>query len=185
MIFIRGAKLLHFLDIHNNFCEKVVKIWPVEGFCHLFYIPLQAFSRIAHPLYAPKLKKRNTSDLNKSMINRELIRIKAVQLTYAYFQNASNKIDSAEKELVFSLSKSYHLYKVLLLLIVAVTRMARKRYEVAKARTDREGGTRPSGKFAFNKFAEQLESNLTLKEYVEEAGDIWAEKQEFVTLKEN
>ena len=128
----------------------------------------------------PKLKKRNTSDLNKNMINRELIRIKAVQLTYAYFQNASNKLDSAEKELVFSLSKSYHLYKVLLLLIIAVTRMARKRYEVAKARTDREGGKSPSGKFAFNKFAVQLEGNLTLKEYVEEAGDIWAEKQEFV-----
>lgn len=114
------------------------------------------------------------------MINRELIRIKAVQLTYAYFQNASNNIDSAEKELVFSLSKSYHLYKVLLLLIVAITRMARKRYDVAKSKSDREGGRVPSGKFAFNKFAVQLEDNQTLKQYVEEAGDLWAEKQEFV-----
>ena len=36
------------------------------------------------------------------MINRELIRIKAVQLTYAYFQNGNHNIDNAEKELVFN-----------------------------------------------------------------------------------
>ena len=68
------------------------------------------------------------------MINRELIRIKAVQLTYAYFQNGNHNIDNAEKELVFSLSKSYHLYNYLLQLIVEVTKMARKHLEVASAR---------------------------------------------------
>ena len=44
------------------------------------------------------------------MINRELIRIKVVQLTYAYYQNGNKNIDTAEKELLFSLSKSYDLY---------------------------------------------------------------------------
>ncbi|MBO7646417.1 MAG: transcription antitermination factor NusB [Prevotella sp.] len=114
------------------------------------------------------------------MINRELIRIKTVQLTYAFFQNKGNNIDAAEKELVFSLTKSYHLYKVLLLLIVNVTRMARKRYEVIKSKSDREGIEPPTKKFAFNKFATQLEQNRALQEYVEEAGDVWADKQEFV-----
>ena len=47
------------------------------------------------------------------MINRELIRIKIVQLVYAYEQNGSNNIDRAEKELIFSLSKAYHLYNYL------------------------------------------------------------------------
>ena len=37
------------------------------------------------------------------MINRELIRTKIVQLTYAYYQNGGRDIESAEKELVFSL----------------------------------------------------------------------------------
>ena len=31
------------------------------------------------------------------MINREIIRIKIVQLTYAYYQNGNKNIDSAEK----------------------------------------------------------------------------------------
>ena len=34
------------------------------------------------------------------MINRELIRIKIVQLTYAYYQNGNKLMDSAEKELL-------------------------------------------------------------------------------------
>lgn len=118
--------------------------------------------------------------LKKIMINRELIRIKAVQLTYAYFQNGNHFIDNAEKELMFSLSKSYHLYNNLLLLIVAITRMARKHYEVAKAKAEREGAAAPSMRFAFNKFAMQLEENLMLRAFVEEQKNIWEEKQEFI-----
>ncbi|MCF0159291.1 MAG: transcription antitermination factor NusB, partial [Bacteroidaceae bacterium] len=56
------------------------------------------------------------------MINRALIRIKIVQIIYAYYQNGNKNIDSAEKELLFSLSKAYDLYNFLLLLIVAITR---------------------------------------------------------------
>ena len=64
------------------------------------------------------------------MINRELIRIKIVQLTYAYYQNGNRNLDMAEKELLFSLSKAYHLYHYLLALIVAVSKEARKYYDV-------------------------------------------------------
>ena len=52
------------------------------------------------------------------MINRELIRLKVVQMTYAYYQNGSNKLDVAEKELFFSLSKAYDLYMYMLELMV-------------------------------------------------------------------
>ena len=44
------------------------------------------------------------------MINRDLIRRKIVQLTYAYYQNSDHNMENAEKELMFSLSKSYDLY---------------------------------------------------------------------------
>ncbi|MDO4171509.1 MAG: transcription antitermination factor NusB [Prevotellaceae bacterium] len=114
------------------------------------------------------------------MINRELIRIKAVQLTYAYFQNGNNKIDNAEKELLFSLSKAYHLYNNLLLLIVATTRMSRKHYDFAVAKAEREGGEMPSPRFAFNKFAVQLEENKELRTFAEEQKDIWEDRTEFV-----
>ena len=114
------------------------------------------------------------------MINRELIRIKAVQLTYAYFQNGNHNLDNAEKELMFSLTKAYHLYNTLLLLIVAVTRMARKHYDIASAKAEREGFAGPSARFAFNKFAVQLEENKQLKEFVEDQKNLWDDKAEFV-----
>ena len=114
------------------------------------------------------------------MINRELIRIKAVQLTYAYFQNGNRNIDNAEKELLFSLSKAYHLYNTLLLLIVAITKMARKHYDIASAKAEREGKELPSDKFAFNKFAVQLEENRQLQEFAEGQDDVWSDKVETV-----
>ena len=44
------------------------------------------------------------------MINRELIRLKVVQLVYAYYQNEGKTIEVAEKELMFSLNKAFDLY---------------------------------------------------------------------------
>ena len=114
------------------------------------------------------------------MINRELIRIKAVQLTYAYFQNGNHNIDNAEKELVFSLSKSYHLYNYLLQLIVEVTKMARKHLEVASARAQREGQPVPSSKFVDNKLAFQLEINKMLQEFYDGQKHIWEDNIEYV-----
>ena len=44
------------------------------------------------------------------MINRVLIRLKIIQIVYAYYQNGSKNLDAAEKELFFSLSKACLLY---------------------------------------------------------------------------
>ena len=114
------------------------------------------------------------------MINREIIRTKIVQLTYAYYQNGNKNIDSAEKELFFSLSKAYDLYNYLLALIVAITKEARRRNEVLTNRAQREGTERPSQKFALNRFAIQLEENKTLMDFVSTLKRTWNEDQEFV-----
>ena len=114
------------------------------------------------------------------MINRELIRIKIVQLTYAYYQNGNKNMDSAEKELLFSLSKAYHLYNYLLLLIIAVTKEARHQVEVLTTRAKREGTEPPSDKFAYNKFAMQLEENKMLQEFVETQKQTWDDDVEFI-----
>ena len=114
------------------------------------------------------------------MINRELIRIKIVQLTYAYYQNGNKLMDSAEKELLFSLSKAYDLYNYLLELIVAVTQEERNRVEVATKKAVREGQPMPSQKFAYNKFAVQLEENKMLQEFAETQKQSWANSVEFV-----
>uniref|UniRef100_A0AB33J2G8 Transcription antitermination factor NusB n=1 Tax=Prevotella sp. GTC17254 TaxID=3236794 RepID=A0AB33J2G8_9BACT len=114
------------------------------------------------------------------MINRELIRIKIVQLTYAYYQNGNKNIDTAEKELFFSLSKAYDLYNFLLELIVAITREERHRIDIATQRAQREGTEVPSTKFAYNQFAVQLEENKMLQEFVETQKQTWEEDIEFV-----
>ena len=51
------------------------------------------------------------------MINREIIRLKVVQIIYAYYQNGGKNIDTAEKEHFFSLAKAYDLYPYLLMLM--------------------------------------------------------------------
>ena len=114
------------------------------------------------------------------MINREIIRIKIVQLTYAYYQNGSKNIDTAEKELFFSLSKAYDLYNFLLALMVAVTKESQRRLEIAKAKARREGKVEPSSKFALNRFALQLEGNKQLQEFLETQKMTWADHPEFV-----
>ena len=114
------------------------------------------------------------------MINRELIRIKVVQLTYAYYQNGNRNLDVAEKELLFSLSKAYHLYHYLLALIVAVTKEARKHYEVESAKAEREGLPLPSNRFAYNKFAMQLEENKQLCDFISSQKQTWDDDIEFV-----
>ena len=114
------------------------------------------------------------------MINRELIRIKVVQLTYAYYQNGNKNMDNAEKELVFSLSKAYDLYNTLLALIVAITKEARRHVEIAEQRARREGTAMPSQKFSFNKFAIQLEENKQLNEFIGNQKQVWENDVEFV-----
>jgi len=44
------------------------------------------------------------------MINRNLIRIRVVQIVYAWYQNTNKDLRNAEKELMFGLQKSYYLY---------------------------------------------------------------------------
>lgn len=114
------------------------------------------------------------------MINRELIRIKVVQLTYAYYQNGNHNIEAAEKELLFSLSKAYHLYNYLLALIVAVTKEARRVYDIDVTRARREGYEMPSDRFINNRFALQLEENMQLREFLETQKMSWDSDFDFV-----
>ncbi len=114
------------------------------------------------------------------MINRELIRLKIVQLTYAYYQNGSKNIDTAEKELLFSLSKAYDLYNYLLGLIVAVTKEERHRVDVGTQKVQREGTEAPNNKFAYNKFAVQLEENIQLNDFLSSKSMTWDDDIEAV-----
>lgn len=114
------------------------------------------------------------------MINRELIRIKVVQLVYAYHMNGGKTLNVAEKELLTSLSKAYQLYNILLDLIVAVTNEERLRYELQALKAQREGTEYVTPKFVYNRFAVQLEENEQLAEYKEQNKLSWKDDVEFV-----
>lgn len=116
------------------------------------------------------------------MINRELIRLKIVQITYAYYLNQGKGLDTAEKELFFSLSKTYDLYNYLLLLMVEINRIAIRSVDTARARARRlhEDESAISDKFIRNRFILQLEQNIQLNEYCEEQKRSWYENEELV-----
>jgi N utilization substance protein B len=114
------------------------------------------------------------------MINREIIRTKIVQLTYAYYQNGNKNIDTAEKELTFSLSKAYDLYNYLLALMVAIAREAKRRLEITEVKAMREGTEKPSTRFAYNRFILQLGENRQLADFISSQKWTWADEPEFV-----
>ena len=118
--------------------------------------------------------------LEKTMINRELIRIKIVQLTYAYYQNGNRNMDNAEKELLFSLAGAYDLYNYLLALIVSVTQEEHHRVEIVANRANREGTEAPSSRFVNNKLAVQLEENKQLNLFMESQKRRWEDDMEAV-----
>ncbi len=108
------------------------------------------------------------------MINRTLIRLKIIQLMYAFYQNGDKNIETAEKELLFSLSKAYDLYNYLLMLIVAITRygvtVVEHLEEVNKAAHIKD---KVSHRFIDNKFSMQLEQNDQLEEFKKNQKRSW------------
>ncbi len=115
------------------------------------------------------------------MINRELIRLKTVQVVYAYYLNDGKSIDSTEKELFHSLAQAYELYMQLLVLMMALHDFARR---VVEAQSDRArmlaNGTVVSTKFVRNRFLAQLKDNTQLRKFVDSRGNIWFEEEDFL-----
>lgn len=115
------------------------------------------------------------------MINRELIRIKLVQVLYSYLQKGIHNPDVAEKELLLSLDKAYDLYNYMLLLMVEVGRISVRMLEMRQSRSMKlKDGIQWSRKFVDNRFILQLESNKQLRAYCDEQALSWADHEDFV-----
>ena len=108
------------------------------------------------------------------MINRTLIRLKVVQMMYAFYMDKGKTNLNAEKELHKSLEKSYNLYFFSLLLIGAITDYARRRIEereeINKAAHIKE---KLNYRFVDNKFVKVLGENETLCQYAKENKLSW------------
>lgn len=117
------------------------------------------------------------------MINRALIRIKAVQMVYAYYQSGNKDLVKAEKEFFHSLEKAYELYFFLLQLILAVTHFAEQRIDAGRNKyLPTEEEKNPNLRFVDNAFVTQLAQNESLNHYLNNSGMSWVNYDSFVKL---
>lgn len=115
------------------------------------------------------------------MINRVLIRIRVVQIVFAYSQGETIDLKKAENELLFSLQKSYDLYHYLLTLLIELTDVYAQRVDAKKAKLlPTQEDINPNTKLLDNKFIAQLRENKALGEYISERPFLWSEHDTFI-----
>jgi N utilization substance protein B len=115
------------------------------------------------------------------MISRRILRIKILQLLYAYFQGADTAMAKFEKELFFSIQKTYDLYHYLLLLIIDVADYANSRIEIARQKKipTRED-LNPNTKFVDNQIIQQLRVNRQMNQYLNTTRLSWVNSPELI-----
>ena len=115
------------------------------------------------------------------MINRVLIRLKIVQIIYAYYKNSGKTLKATEDEVFFSLSKAYDLYNYMLVLMVGITHYAADRISFLSMKIrPTESDRNPNLKFVNNRFALQLENNEQLKKFAEKSKLNWVENSDLL-----
>ena len=115
------------------------------------------------------------------MINRNLIRIRTVQLVYSWYQNTNKDLRKAEKELMFGLEKSYDLYYYMLQLLLELTKAYEYRVEAKKNKFLPSGeDINPNLHLLENKFILQLSDNKQLLKYLTERPLSWENNDAYV-----
>ena len=124
------------------------------------------------------LQRTIKTDFDK-MVNRVLIRLKTVQVIYAYYQNGGQDRKLADRELAQSLDSAYTLYETLLYFPVFLAGMARRSVE----RQKRMGAPRISRKeelLAANRYFAMLEANGQLAAFAAGSDLEWLEHSDFL-----
>jgi len=115
------------------------------------------------------------------MISRRILRIKILQLLYAFFQGGESSVIKFEKELFFSIQKTYDLYHYLLLLIIDIADYANKRIEIASQKHIKTGeDLNPNTKFVNNLLIQQLRANKQLNKYLNTTRLSWVNSPELI-----
>jgi N utilization substance protein B len=108
------------------------------------------------------------------MINRIIIRIKVLQIVYAYYQKDSKDLKGAENELMRSMQDAYDLYHYLFLLIVLLTDAEQKKLDLIKSKyLPTENDLSVSRRFADNRLSKQVSENKVLQSFILTHGTLW------------
>jgi N utilization substance protein B len=115
------------------------------------------------------------------MLNRRHLRIKVLQVLYAFFQGHENDAHKVEKELLLSIERMYDMYLYLLLALPELQRAAQNRQaELKKKMRPTHEDLHPNMKFVDNQLIGQLASHTSLYKLAEQRKVNWlgAENQE-------
>jgi len=101
------------------------------------------------------------------MISRRLLRIKILQALYAHYKSEGKTINQSEKDLFFSIEKTYDLYHLLHLLIIDIRNAAIEKIELAKHKQiPVHDDLYPNIRFIENKLILQFQENYRLHKYI-------------------
>jgi len=115
------------------------------------------------------------------MISRRLLRIKVLQVLYAYYKSDQKDVSVSEKELHFSINKAFELYYYLLLLIVEIVDYAGSRIELAmNKKMPTYDDLNPNRRFVDNQFVSQLRENTKFKSYLANKKLSWVNYPELI-----
>lgn len=115
------------------------------------------------------------------MINRILIRIRVIQIVYAWYQNRNKDLNQVERELMLGLQKSYDLYFYLLLLMVEITDLYEKRVDTKLNKfLPTHDDLNPKLHLINNQFISQLRNNKMFLKYITERPMSWDSNLTFV-----
>lgn len=118
------------------------------------------------------------------MISRRQLRIKALAVLYACNRKELNDLDAAEQELTLSIRKSYDLYHYLLLLLIALSDLAREKVILsANKRMPGPEDLNPNKRFAENRLIAQLRNNGALRLYAEAMPSLWTRKDKLNSMR--
>ena len=115
------------------------------------------------------------------MISRRIIRIKVLQILYAFFTSPETSINNTEKELFFSLQKTYDLYHYLMALVIEIEKFAEDRIDLGlKKHRPSSADLAPNTRFVNNLLIHQLKTNTSLAKYLESAKLSWVNEDELI-----
>ena len=108
------------------------------------------------------------------MLNRRHLRIKVLQLLYAYFQSEEDNFPKAEKELILTIERMYDMYLYLLLSLSELKRAAENKVAYKKKKIlPSEDDLHPNLKFVENQLIQLVENSSTLKALCEKRKINW------------
>jgi transcription antitermination protein NusB len=117
------------------------------------------------------------------MISRRLLRIKALMALYAFNRREDENLAQAEKELMFSIDKTYDLYHYLILLVLELADIAQEKIDQAlQKKMPTVDDLNPNVKFVNNVLIRQLRNNLAFNSYVSSHKLSWSNYQHLPRL---